>query len=131
MTDGDGGSPRFATRAHWAAEDAGVPRKIRSSSAALRDQAQDRARLDVLCRGSLIARVVSTGTEGLLNVWCEVTQLGAGRSTNIVEVATAPILIDCGCGRTHELDAGRLTAAAARNAPGDPARVPLSAVVVG
>jgi hypothetical protein len=44
--------------------------------------------------------------------------------------ATAPILIDCRCGRTHELDAGRLTAAAVRNAPGHPAAVPLSAVVV-
>jgi hypothetical protein len=124
------GGPRFATPGHWAAQDAGVPRRLRPSSSALREEAQDRARLDVLCRGALIARVVNTHIDGLLNVVCEVTAVGAGRQVNIIEIATAPILIDCRCGRTHELDAGRLTALAVRNEPGHPREVPLSRVAV-
>jgi hypothetical protein len=84
----------------------------------------------VLCRGAVIARVVDTHIDGLLNVVCEIT-LGFGRSVNIIEVATAPILIDCRCGRTHELDAGRLTTLALANDPGRPRGVRLAQVVVG
>jgi hypothetical protein len=119
----------FATKAHWAARDAGVPRRVRSSSAALREEATERALLDVLCRGAVIARVVETHIDGLMNVICEIT-VGFGRSVNIIEVATAPILIDCRCGRTHELGAGRLTALARGCEAGRPRAVPLAQVAV-
>jgi hypothetical protein len=127
VTSGEG--LKFGTKAHWAARDAGVRGRVRSSSAALREEATERALLDVLCRGAVIARVVETHIDGLLNVICEVT-VGFGRSVNLIEVATAPILIDCRCGRTHELDAGRLTALARENEPGHPRAVPLGQVVV-
>jgi hypothetical protein len=82
--------------------------------------------LDVKCRGRLIARVISTPIPNLLNVWLEVTP----GMNNIIEVATAPIVVDCRCGASHELDPRRIVELAWRERAGHPRVVRVVDVLV-
>jgi hypothetical protein len=121
MTD----EPRSASQRHWQAVDAGYQQsRVRSSSAALREYANDRALLDVLCRRRLILRVVDSEP---LNA---VTEEVSGRVFNIVDITVAPvILVDCRCGQSHEIDTAALTHLAPRARPGRPRVVDVRTVL--
>lgn len=95
--------PRYGTKRHWQQADATQPQRVRSSGAALRAQETDKARLDVMCPNGrrYIARVVDR-PPNRLNALVEVRH----GSVNVIDVATAPIVVDCR-NHTHELGNSR------------------------
>lgn len=113
-----------ASRPHWDAVDAGRrQRRVRTSSAALRQQSPDRALVDVHCRRSAVLRVVQSEP---LNAVLE-ARPGV---THIVDLtAAAVVLVDCHrCQQTHRLATAALAELARTATPGHPIVVPASRV---
>jgi hypothetical protein len=116
MADMSSDEPRRVTASpmHWYAVDTGhKQQRSRASSSALRKESPDRALLDVVCRRSLILRVVqSVPLNAVLNVrpnWAI-----------FVDITAAPVVkLDCHrCQTTHAVDTAALIKLARREKAG-------------
>ncbi len=135
-------------RRHWNSDD-GKPR-VRSQVRGLRNFQTHRARLDIVCRRRLIARVLAKDEHAYgFEVAMEAIgasggqtatiahpdgRLTAGYGLNLIDVETGPIAVGCRCSRQiHQLIPMLLNAEARMFAPrpGKPRVVSVSRVVNG
>ncbi len=109
------------------------------SSKALRMFERPRARLDVVCRRRLIARVLNTGVPGAYEVAIEAVPVGAASPTpggwamHVLPLdGTGPrVKVACRCSeRLHHLDPTKLRAEAWDGQPGKPRPIGVSDVLV-
>lgn len=121
---------------HW--DDEARP-LVKSSSKALRRLERPRARLDVLCRRRLIARVLGTTTPGAYELAFEATPAGivgdvvGGYMTHILKLddVGARVKVSCRCSqRMHHLDPLKLRDAAWDGRPGKPREIGAALVAV-
>jgi hypothetical protein len=120
---------------HW--DDPARP-KVESSSVGLRRLERHRARLDVLCRRRVLARVLGTATPGAYEVAIEAVPVGTlegavgGWGVTLLaleNVGVSGVAVACRCEvRMHHLDPVRLRAEAWQGRPGKPRVVGVSAV---
>ncbi len=110
------------------------------SSKALRLFERPRARLDVVCRRRLIARVLNTAVPGSYEVAIEATPVGApsptpgGWAMHVlpIEDAGPQVKVACRCSeRLHRLDPLKLRSAAWEGRTGKPVECGVACVIVG
>jgi hypothetical protein len=100
---------------------------MRPSSTAIRALSVDRARLDLKCRGSYVARVLDAGN-GRLNLACEAQ---GGASFAYLDLDVPLLHIDCRCPTGgHDLDAVLVAHEAMKSPPGSPHIVMVSIVSI-